>query len=146
MNWNLVQFSLIEGAPTKFDLNITTKKVIVLLVVKKSFDLMIAWRIFNTWGSNCNSGMFHFVGVQKLLIKFHAFERYNPKRIPHCAKYVQIRIFFWSEFSPNTGKYGPQKTPYLDTFYAVPDTLSYNNIKIEFSNVILIWDKSFQKH
>ena len=42
MNWNLVQFSLIEGAPTKFDLNITTKKVIVLLVVKKSFDLMIA--------------------------------------------------------------------------------------------------------
>ena len=22
-------------------------------------------------------------------------------------------------FSPNTGKYGPEKTPYLDTFHAV---------------------------
>ena len=28
-----------------------------------------------------------------------------------------VRIF--SVFSPNTGKYGPQKTPYLDTFHAV---------------------------
>ena len=27
--------------------------------------------------------------------------------------------FFWSVFSPNTGKYGPEKTPYLDTFHAV---------------------------
>ena len=24
-----------------------------------------------------------------------------------------------SIFSPNTGKYGPEKTPYLDTFHAV---------------------------
>ena len=24
-----------------------------------------------------------------------------------------------SVFSPNTGKYGPEKTPYLDTFHAV---------------------------
>ena len=48
----------------------------------------------------------------------------------HCAKSVQIRGFFWSVFSciwskygyllsPNTGKNGPEKTPYLDTFYAV---------------------------
>ena len=26
---------------------------------------------------------------------------------------------FWSVFSLNTGKYGPEKTPYLETFYAV---------------------------
>ena len=45
---------------------------------------------------------------------------------------VQIRSFFWSVFpefglnaerygvfSPNVGKYGPEKTPYLDTFQAV---------------------------
>ena len=47
----------------------------------------------------------------------------------------QIRCFFWfafsvfdwirrdtpylSVFSPNAGKYGPEKTPYLDTFHAV---------------------------
>ena len=26
------------------------------------------------------------------------------------VKSVQIRAFFWSVFSPNTGKYGPKKT------------------------------------
>ena len=34
----------------------------------------------------------------------------------HCAKSVQIRR---SVFRPNTGKCGPQKTPYLDNFHAV---------------------------
>ena len=37
----------------------------------------------------------------------------------HCVKIVQIRIFFWSVFSPNTRKYGPEKNPYVDTFHAV---------------------------
>ena len=37
----------------------------------------------------------------------------------HYVKSVRIRIFFWSVFSPNTGKYGPDKSPYLDTFYTV---------------------------
>ena len=47
----------------------------------------------------------------------------------HCVKSVQIRDFFWpvfsrirteyAVFSPNAGKYGPEKTPYLDTFHAV---------------------------
>ena len=36
----------------------------------------------------------------------------------HCVKSVQIPSFF-SVFSPNTGKYGPEKIPYLDTFHAV---------------------------
>ena len=31
----------------------------------------------------------------------------------HCLKSVQIRSFFW-RFGPNTGKYGPEKTQYLD--------------------------------
>ena len=42
------------------------------------------------------------------------------------VKSVQIRSIFWSvfsnirtEYSPNTGKYGPENTPYLDTFHAV---------------------------
>ena len=38
-------------------------------------------------------------------------------------KSAQIRRFFWSVFSPfglNTGKYGPEKTAYLDTFHALP--------------------------
>ena len=52
----------------------------------------------------------------------------------HCVKSVQIRSFFWSVFSPdwirkdieylsvfkpNAWKYGPGKTPYLDTFSIV---------------------------
>ena len=50
----------------------------------------------------------------------------------HCVKSVQILSFFWSVFSrilteygylsvfsPNAGKYGPEITPYLDTFQAV---------------------------
>ena len=43
-------------------------------------------------------------------------------------KSVKIQSFFWSVFSrirteytfcPNTGKYGPEKTPYLDIFDTV---------------------------
>ena len=30
---------------------------------------------------------------------------------------LNTEIYF--VFSPNTGKYGPEKTPYLDTFYTV---------------------------
>ena len=41
----------------------------------------------------------------------------------HYVKNVQIRSFFWSVFScirtEYAGKYGPEKTPYLDTFQAV---------------------------
>ena len=33
----------------------------------------------------------------------------------NCVKSVQIRSFS----GPNTGKYGPEKSPYLDTFHAV---------------------------
>ena len=37
----------------------------------------------------------------------------------HCVKSVQIWIFFWSVFFRIRIEYGPEKTPYLDTFYAV---------------------------
>ena len=40
----------------------------------------------------------------------------------HCVKSVQTQSFFWSVFpvfSPNAGKYGPEKTSYLDNFHAV---------------------------
>ena len=56
----------------------------------------------------------------------------------HCAKSVQIRsnfLFVFSRirtecgaylsvFSPNTGNYGPEITPYLDTFHAVVGILN----------------------
>ena len=34
-----------------------------------------------------------------------------------------------SIFSPNTGKYGPEKTPYLDTFHAVTLTVNLKSEK-----------------
>ena len=44
----------------------------------------------------------------------------------HCVKSVQIESFsglYFPVFSPNTGKQGPEKTPYLDTFHIVQMTL-----------------------
>ena len=41
----------------------------------------------------------------------------------HCVKSAQIRFFFSGPYfpvvSPNAGKYGPEKSPHLDTFHAV---------------------------
>ena len=61
---------------------------------------------------------------------------YGILRSVNCVKSVQIRSFFWSVFSriwteygeiwsispyssPNAGKFGLEKTPYLDIFLAV---------------------------
>ena len=55
---------------------------------------------------------------------------YYAETLHLSVKSVQMRSFFWSVsfciqteygdlFSPNTGKYGPKKALYLDTFYAV---------------------------
>ena len=37
----------------------------------------------------------------------------------HCVKSVQIRSYFWSVFSRIRTEYGPEITPYLDTFHEV---------------------------
>ena len=53
----------------------------------------------------------------------------------HCVKSGQIRSYFWSVFScfgPNTGKYRPEITPYLDTFHSV-----------HFTYIWIIFRKSF---
>ena len=59
---------------------------------------------------------------------------------PHCVKSIQIRSFLWSAlsliqteygeiwenlsiFCRNAGKYGPEKTPYLDTFQVFPQII-----------------------
>ena len=48
--------------------------------------------------------------------------------LPHCVKSVQIRSFFWSLFSRIRTKYGPENTPYLDTFHAVPVYCKTENV------------------
>ena len=37
----------------------------------------------------------------------------------YCMESFEIPSYFWSVFSPNAGKYGPEITLYLDTFHAV---------------------------
>ena len=37
----------------------------------------------------------------------------------HYVESVQVRTYFWSVFSCMRTEYGPEITPYLDTFYAV---------------------------
>ena len=65
----------------------------------------------------------------------------------HCVKSVQILSYFWSVFSyirtecgeirylsvfsPNTGKYGPEITPYLDTFHAVCNIIRFSSDTVE---------------
>ena len=39
--------------------------------------------------------------------------------------------YYLSVFSPNTGKYGPEITPYLDTFYTVISKSSSKKIKVK---------------
>ena len=39
------------------------------------------------------------------------------------SKYGVISGLYFPLFRPNTGKYGPEITPYLDTCHAVPDKL-----------------------
>ena len=46
-------------------------------------------------------------------------------RYYHCVKSVQIRSFFFL----NTGKYGPEKTQYLDTFHVVSVSLKWSNFE-----------------
>ena len=74
----------------------------------------------------------------KNIISYYCHQHlWDNTDIHHCVKIVQIRSFFWSVFSfirtkyrntvfsPNTGKYGPEKTPFLDTFHAVHEHQVY---------------------
>ena len=53
--------------------------------------------------------------MQKVLI-FIALEWHIAWKV---SKYGVISGPYFLVFSPNTGKYGPEITPYLDTFHAV---------------------------
>ena len=42
----------------------------------------------------------------------------------HCVKSVQMRSYFWPVFSCIRTEYGPEITPYLDTFHVVTGLVS----------------------
>ena len=41
------------------------------------------------------------------------------KKHRHCVKSVPTQSYFWSVFSYFRTEYGPDTSPYLDTFYAL---------------------------
>ena len=109
----------------------------IKIVFKVGRDLsrcLMSW-LLRRWQLSVDD-TFH---VQNHLLPLFKLFIYATPRIPgfhHCMKSVQIPSFFWSVFSrirteygdllfsPNAGKYGPEKTPYLDTFHAVyPSTI-----------------------
>ena len=47
------------------------------------------------------------------------FNELKTLREKCVSKYGVFSGSYFSIFSPNTGKYGPEKTPYLNTFHAV---------------------------
>ena len=80
--------------------------------------------------------------------------------IMHQVKSVQIRSYFWSVFScirteygpylsvfsPNTGKYGPEITPYLNTFHAVLISIWLFFIEmVPLSRPLFIWQIWWKK-
>ena len=82
--------------------------------IKVEHVLNHSWRRF-LWGLFGPKGI--FVSILIFIWRYH------------CVKSVQILSFFWSVFSNirteygetlriSPGKYGPEKTPYLDTFHS----------------------------
>ena len=70
----------------------------------------------------------------------YLFELFQNKNFSEDTELFLVRIFLYLEwirreteylsvFSPNTGKYGPEITLYLDNFYAV---LLYGNLFLQF--------------
>ena len=62
----------------------------------------------------------------------------------HYVESVQVRSYFWSVFSCMRTEYGPEITPYLDTFYAVIGWVLLTEIKGElyslyFSSFCVNW-------
>ena len=48
------------------------------------------------------------------------------------SKYVVISAPYFPVFGLNTGKYGPDITPYLDTFHAVCSVMNKTEMHIRF--------------
>ena len=96
-------------------------------IIKEKLDDLIIHVETNDITNNVN-----FLANIKKIFKEACKESPSTSIAFHCVKIVQIRSFsnpYFAAFglniqiyctcSPNTGKYGPEKTPYLDTFYAV---------------------------
>ena len=96
----------------------------------------------------------HVLTFRKLSFVYMNGLMYTPN---HCVKLSKYRVFSdpyfavfglntatYSVFNPNTGKYGPEKTPCLDNFHAVHEILtSLYGMKLKLK-LFLVLDKRRQ--
>ena len=86
-------------------------------------------------------------------INFRKEKRYSLREKCPNSEFFPVRIFahldwirrfaeYLSAFTPNTGKYEPEKTPYLDTFHAVYCLKTGKKIILNWLPQILIRSKS----
>ena len=54
--------------------------------------------------------------------------KYLMSKCPMYTKYLSV-------FSPNAGKYGPEKTPYLDTFHTVFACMNKKSALVSYDRV-----------
>ena len=64
--------------------------------------------------------------IQKKGITAWRVSKYGVFSGPYFPAFGLSTERYLSVFSPNAGKYGPEKTPYLDTFHAVNVIDDYN--------------------
>ena len=77
---------------------------------------------FPAFGLNTDQNNYEYGHFLRSVMHFVSSLRRPIWFLHHCVKSGQIWSYFWSAFScfsPNTGKYRPEITPYLDTFHAV---------------------------
>ena len=103
-----------------------------ILVLSKTF-LTLSWRTFIYMITV--SVMKELKRISRLLLS----EKHSLREKCPNTELVLVRIFvfisyfqiFWSAFGLNTGKYGPELTPYLGTFHAVIESLAIELLKVK---------------
>ena len=73
---------------------------------------------------NFNYFIIIFIDAPALREKCPNTELFVVRIFPHLD-WIRRDTLYLSVFSPNAGKYGEEKTPYLDTFHAVLGSMSY---------------------
>ena len=101
------------------------------MIIESGFFLIarLRWSVLFSFVAPGNNLRFNLVLLFENISGFWCWSINSPRTFTflsfcnglllHCVKSVQIRSFFWSVFSCIRIEYGPEITPYLDTFHAV---------------------------
>ena len=100
--------------PTRTEHNVNMGKLEIIFFSEQNiFLLHHTWRSFHWLNSPIDLSRWCIFSEQQFFSYLH-----KKKLFKNLFQIVKNTAWI-SVFSPNTGKYGPEKTPYLDTFHAV---------------------------